>query len=258
MMDPQSNFKTNHGQFPTELLLSIFIYIDGLTLTSCKQVCRHWSQVITHYDDLIWSNACHRDFEPKSRRFWSLQFPPPVRKRQWQDMYRITKNWYNGYAKGNYITVKPTSDLEACTVIGTPQEQGLYTTLTLAHDGRVIRSNPNYNSRIQQHQQQQQRQQRQSLMVQSPLSPQQKFFLDASSNHLARWTADDATNSLSIVCHYTDPSSKWLVTGGLNGAVSVWDLETKTLVRVWHGHRGRVLCINMNNEGKSIVLKRLY
>lgn len=245
-----SNAKAKHphnpGHFPTELLLSIFIYLDGLTLTSCKQVCRHWSQVITHYDDLIWPNACYRDFQPKNCRFWSLQFPPPSRKRQWQDMYRITKNWYNGFGKGNYVEVKPNSNLEACTVIGTPQEQGLYTTLTLAHDGRVIRSNPNYNSRVQQ----QQHQQRQCLMVQSPLSPQQKFFLDASSSHLPGWTAADANNSLSIVCHYTDPSSKWLVTGGLNGTISVWDLETKTLVRVWHGHRGRVLCISMNNEGK--------
>lgn len=255
MSNSKTNHSQNHGQFPTELLLSIFIYLDGLTLTSCKQVCRQWSQVITHYDDLIWLNACYRDFQPNNRRFWSLKFPPPSHKRQWQDMYRITKNWYNGFAKGSFITVKPTSNLDACAVIGTPQEQGSYTTLTLAHDGRVIRSNPNYNSRMQQ----QQQLQRQSLMVQSPLSPKQRFFLDASTrSHLPGWVNADATNSLSIMCHYTDPSSKWLVTGGLNGTVSVWDLETKTLVRVWHGHRGRVLCVSMDNGGKQKSIAKIF
>ena len=52
----------DNGPFPAELLLSIFIYLDGATLTSCGQVCRQWAQVITHYDELIWPNACHRDF----------------------------------------------------------------------------------------------------------------------------------------------------------------------------------------------------
>ncbi|CAO3652919.1 unnamed protein product [Mucor hiemalis] len=190
-----------------------------------------------------WPHACHHDFERSNgRRFWSLQFPSPSsfkvkNKRTWQDMYRITRNWYNGYVKAFYTTVSiEPSKLQACTVIGAPQEQGMFTSLTLAHDGRVVRSNPNYHTPSGS----------QTLIIQSPQT-KQKFFLDsAAAATTPDWT--ETTTAHSIVCHYTDPSSKWLVTGGLNGTVSVWDLTTKKLTKTWHGHRGRVLCISMSGE----------
>ncbi|KAL7310559.1 hypothetical protein PS15m_010046 [Mucor circinelloides] len=233
-----------NGPFPPELLLSIFAYLDGTTLTSCSQVCRQWAQVIAHYDELIWPNACHRDFERASaRRWWSLQFPAPKahkNQRTWQDMYRITRNWYNGHCvKGFYPNVSDATSMRAlpCTVIGAPQEQGMFTSLTIANDGRIVRSNPNYHGPSGS----------QSLIIQSPQT-KQRFFLDntAATSEIPGWP--EAARSHSIVCHYTQSNSKWLVTGGLNGTVAVWNLETKALVRMWQGHRGRVLCISMNDD----------
>lgn len=223
-----------NGPFPTELLVSIFIYLDGPTLSSCSRVCHQWSNVLIQFDQEIWPHACHRDFvRQNARRFWSLQFPEPTpSKRSWQDMYRITRNWYTGHVKGYYPTVATHSPRQPCVVVGSPQEQGMFTCLTLANEGRVIRSNPNYHSPNGS----------QSLMIQSPQT-KHRSFLDAVSALPGPETAH------SIVCHYTHPNSKWLVTGGLNGTVAVWDLTTKALVKMWHGHRGRVLCITMNDEG---------
>ncbi|KAI8636075.1 WD40-repeat-containing domain protein [Parasitella parasitica] len=232
------------GPFPTELLLSIFIHLDGITLTSCSQVCRQWAQFIAHYDELIWPNACLRDFEKTgTRRFWSLQFPTPrlfKNRRTWQDMYRITRNWYTGQCVKGFHPKSvdaATINTSPCTVIGAPQEQGMFTNLTLANDGRVVRTNPNYRNPAGS----------QSLVIQSPQT-KQRFFLDtgAAASDIPGWP--DAASSHSIVCHYTQPNSKWLVTGGLNGTVALWDLETKALIRMWHGHRGRVLCISMNDD----------
>ncbi|CEP16345.1 hypothetical protein [Parasitella parasitica] len=232
------------GPFPTELLLSIFIYLDGITLTSCSQVCRQWAQVIAYYDELIWPNVCLRDFKKTSiRRFWSPQFPTPrfcKNQRSWQDMYRITRNWYTGQCvKGVYPKAVDDATFNAspCTVIGAPQEQGMFTNLTLANDGRVVRSNPNYRNPAGS----------QSLVIQSPQTKQQFFLNDgAAVSNLPGWP--DAARSHSIVCHCTQPNSKWLATGGLDGSVAVWNLETKASVRMWHGHRGRVLCISMNDD----------
>lgn len=235
-----------NGPFPAELLVSIFIHLNGQTLATCNQVCRQWNRIIEQFDQVIWPHACRHDFEcstGRTRRFWSLQFPSPSsssssflktarNKRTWQDMYRMTRNWYTGNVKAFYPLVSAEPCGKACTVIGAPQEQGMFTSLTLAYDGRVVRSNPNYHTPSGS----------QTIIIQSPQT-KQKFFLDsATSSH-------DNTRSQSIVCHYTDPSSKWLVTGGLNGTVAVWDLTTKKLVRTWQGHRGRVLCISMSGEG---------
>ncbi|KAI7905063.1 WD40-repeat-containing domain protein [Cokeromyces recurvatus] len=250
----ECNQQDNNRLFPTELLLCIFSYLDGITLNSCKQVCRHWLRVILHYDDVIWPNVCHRDFEKfNTRRFWSLQFPIPSsnkgicnkNQRSWQDMYRITKNWYNGYAKGFYPSVVTNSSssinnklVSCCTVIGTPQEQGMFTNLTVSPHAQIIRSNPNYHHPMTGSQ---------SLIIQSPRTKERFFFEATTTTSIPNnWT--EAINVHSIVCHYTHPSSKWLATGGLDGTVAIWDLSTKSLVRIWHGHRGRTLCISMNND----------
>ncbi|KAI8094930.1 WD40-repeat-containing domain protein [Gilbertella persicaria] len=226
----------SNGPFPTELLLAVFSYLDGPTLVNCSQVCKAWSTLIVHYDDLIWPNACGRDFE-SPRRFWSLQFPKPQYHYRWQDMYRITKNWYTGHCKGFYPTLRSTREGHASTVIGAPQEQGMFTSLSLSLEGRVIRSNPNYHSPSHPS----------SLMIQSPHNNYCFSFLDPQLDQpIPGWT--DPIRSHAIVCHYSHTSSPWLVTGGLNGTVAVWDLKTKKLARMWHGHRGRVLCIHMNED----------
>lgn len=248
--------KHHNGPFPPELLVNIFIYLDGPSLSCCSQVCSQWHMVISQFDHEIWPFACRRDFETVStRRFWSLQFPEPPsscsskqKRRTWQDMYRITRNWYTGLVSGFYpdvVTSEVVATGSACAVIGAPQEQGMFTSLTLANDGRVIRSNPNYHSPNGQ-----------SLMIQSPQT-KQRFFLHQQGvtqqqqqiNRLENNTTHRQQQQHSIVCHYTHPNSKWLVTGGLNGTVAIWDLNTKSLVRMWPGHRGRVLCISMNDQG---------
>jgi WD40 repeat protein len=254
-MEASTSPTKSNGPFPTELLVNIFIYLDGPTLSSCSQVCTLWHSVISEFDSEIWPFACRRDFESSpftsrsrsSSRFWSLQFPmvSPKGNRSWQDMYRITRNWYTGLVQGFYPSVledQLESRKSACAVIGVPQEQGMFTSLTLANDGRVIRSNPNYHGPTGSS----------SLVIQSPQT-KQRFFLNTSSapnDHQPQQIVEAVTTRThSIVCHHTHPNSKWLVTGGLNGTVAVWDLTTKSLVKMWPGHRGRVLCISMNDEG---------
>lgn len=232
------------ASLPTEILSNIFSYLDGKSLVECKRTCAHWNNLITWYDDVVWPNACQFDFEKVNqynRRFWSLQFPQPTslisNQPTWQDMYRITFNWYHGYAKGAYAEPRssPTSSSPrlACTVIGAPQEQGMFTTLTLSHEKQVVRSNPNYHLH----------QNKGSIMIQSPQTNQVSYLEIETPTH-------------SVVCHYTHPSSNHLVTGALNGTVGVWNLATKAPVRMWQGHRGRVLCISMNEQGNKT--KRLF
>jgi WD40 repeat protein len=52
-----------------------------------------------------------------------------------------------------------------------------------------------------------------------------------------------------IVCHYSDPTSDWIVTGGLDGTVSLWSEPQRCVTKSWRGHRGRVLSVSMNDEG---------
>lgn len=207
--------------FPIEILLNIFSYLDGKTLITCKKTCKHWNDLIDCYDDIIWPNACHVDFTHSAvNRFWSLQFPKPTTT--WQDMYRTTFNWYRGYTKGFYPTTTTDTTKHPCNVIGTPQEHSMFTNLSLSNDERIIRSNPNYGH----------------LLIQSPQTKQTSILAFSS-------------NMPEIVCHYSLPTSPYLVTGAANGTVVVWNLDTKSLVRMWQGHRGRVLCVSMNDEGKD-------
>lgn len=226
---------------PTELLISIFAYLDGKTLATCSSVCRLWYCALAHSDELIWPNACHGDFLTK-KKFWSLHFPDPVSVKNivktnnsWQRMYRVTRNWYQGNCIGYYPRISTeTKGKTACFVVGDLQEQSMFTTLTITYDGSVVRSNPNYQGASQQ-----------SLIIQSPHT-KEKQHIQWSNIQLPGWP--DAASSHSIVCHHSLPSSKWLVTGALNGTVAVWDLEKKSLVKMWHAHRGRVLSISMNDK----------
>ncbi|KAI8970190.1 WD40-repeat-containing domain protein [Mycotypha africana] len=255
---PLPTEKGVNGPFPVELLLSVFTYLDGITLSTCSEVCRQWYQLIHHYDDLIWPHACRRDFEGVTiRRFWSLQFPDPAtstmlaNKRTWQDMYRISRNWYTGHCKAYYPRINTarsnknsscnSSSLTPCTVIGSPQEQGMFTTLTLSLNGKIIRSNPNYHHH---HSNRHHQRPHPNLMIQSPYT-HEKSFLQPMTNNLE----EQQHPFHSIVCHYTCPTSNLLVTGELNGTVAVWDLFTKKLIRRWtNGHRGRVLCVSINQQ----------
>ncbi|KAI9256934.1 WD40-repeat-containing domain protein [Sporodiniella umbellata] len=239
------NSTARHYHFPTELLISIFAHLDGKSLSECSQVNRQWYSALSHFDDLIWANACRGDFQAKAkRRFWSLYFPEPGRVNKWiktqpsswQRMYRITRNWYQGNCVGYYprMDTTPSERTTASVVIGDLQEQGMPTSFTLQHNGSVIRSNPNYQTAFQQ-----------SLMLQSPLT-KHMHPIQWSSVQLPGWP--DAAASHHVVCHYSLPHAPWLVTGALNGTVAVWNMETKALVRMWHAHRGRVLSVTMNDE----------
>ncbi|KAI8379359.1 WD40-repeat-containing domain protein [Radiomyces spectabilis] len=239
----------SNSPLPTELLLAIFLHLDGATLATCATVCRHWALVVNHYDDPIWRTMASRDFQKGIRRFWSLQFPDPrihndigspVAKeklwRTWQDMYRITRNWYNGNCFGYAPAIVERSQLPPQSfpyaVVGSLQEQTFFTDLTVAASGLIVRSNPTYRNTQGLH----------SLILQDPRTLEETYFdpilRDVSSSN----------DIHAIVCQYTHPTSKWLVTGGLDGSVALWNMNTKKLARLWHGHRGRVLCVSMNDK----------
>jgi WD40 repeat protein len=150
-------------------------------------------------------------------------------------MYRTTHNWYRGHCRAYYPEIRAKCG-KACLVVGAVQEQGMPTALTVSNDHRIIRSNPTYHHPSG----------AQRLVIQSPMDPFTRFFLEET------WIPQNADPGLrTIVCHYSHPDLHYLATGSLNGTVSVWDLQQKKLVRVWHGHRGRVLCISMNDQGKK-------
>ncbi|KAI8994981.1 WD40-repeat-containing domain protein [Pilobolus umbonatus] len=238
MKDRLNEIHRDNGLFPAELLLSIFTYLDGSTLAKCTQVCKKWAIIISYYDDVIWPNICHRDYEAANKRFWSFQFPsPPLynrEKRTWQDMYRITRNWYTGLCKGYYPPLNNNHLAFPSVVIGSPQEHGVVTDITLTYKGQLIRYNPSYHDSIG----------LQRLVIQDPIT-RQRSFLDTQSNN-DEW--HELARHHTILCHYTHCSTKWMATGALNGTVAIWDLSKMELVRIWQGHRGRVLCVSMNDE----------
>ncbi|KAI9498400.1 WD40-repeat-containing domain protein [Zychaea mexicana] len=237
-------------RFPTELLLAVFIHLDGSTLASCAAVCREWHSIINNsYDDVIWKSCSLSDFHKQktaTRRFWSLHFPNPQHynplthryKRTWQDMYRITKNWFTGNCYGSFPKITTTTLMASSllddramlspqVVVGIPQEHTFATTLTMTSSGHIIRSNPTYRRPDGP----------QCLIIQSPWTREYEY-LDETEEHRMH----------TVFCHYTHLSSKWLVTGSLDGTVALWDTVEKRMLRSWEGHRGRVLCVAMNNQ----------
>lgn len=260
---------------PSELLLTIFSYADGPTLARCHQVCKHWANLINHYDSLVWRYCCQHDFQRgMKRRFWSLDFPDPTqidkalfntRSSQvnhqhhqgndntnqdynndsppiirWQDLYRITTYWTLGQCQATFLnsssnhhyqnTLSKTS--KPCLVIGSTQENNFLTTFTTTASGRLIRSNPTYkgsngHQRLKLHH-----------ILKKDKEAMHYDYIEDRFNH-------------GIVCHYSDPTSHWIVTGGLDGSVSLWDEVSLSLKKIWNGHRGRVLCVSMNDQGKD-------
>ncbi|KAI7872970.1 WD40-repeat-containing domain protein [Spinellus fusiger] len=244
------------GTPPTanELLLAIFVHLDGTTLTQCSLVCRQWHAVIQHYDALIWSQCSQRDFGKGTlHRFWSLKFPDPrtynamrasllpvtpspplpyLLKRTWQDMYRITRNWHTGYCQAYFpdTQTEPISGQWASCAVGYPKEASLFTNVTISQGGCIVKSNPLYhNPQGTLH----------SLILLHPTTGEHSYL---------KSTQDTERNQHSILCHYSHPSSPWLVTGSMHGSVGLWDVKTHQLVCMWHGHRGRVLCVSMNDK----------
>ncbi|KAI9264259.1 WD40-repeat-containing domain protein [Phascolomyces articulosus] len=228
---------TDHRRpLPTELLLSTFIHLDGSTLTSCAAVCREWYSIINSYDDIIWKACSLSDFQKRktTRRFWSLHFPDPQHntqrtpKRTWQDMYRITKNWFTGNCHGSFPVMNTAIDLRLLpqVVVGIPQEHTFATTLTMTSAGHIIRSNPTYRRPEGQ----------QCLMIQS------------SWSHENEYLNETERRMHTVFCHFSHIGSKWLVTGSLDGTVALWDTVEKRMIRLWEGHRGRVLCVAMNDQ----------
>ncbi|KAG2218750.1 hypothetical protein INT45_003068 [Circinella minor] len=240
--------RTSTDPLPTELLLSIFIHLDDSTLASCTTVCREWHFIINTYDDIIWKTCSLRDFHKRkpTRRFWSLHFPDPEqynhfgldlkqhenqKKRTWQDMYRITKNWFNGNCHGSFPTIIDSTrsiikGARPQVVVGIPQEHTFSTTLTVTSTGHIIRSNPTYRRPDGQ----------QCLIIQSPSSKELEYLNETERR------------SHTVFCHYSHIASNWLVTGSLDGTVALWDTAEKCMVRLWEGHRGRVLCVAMNDQ----------
>lgn len=255
---PCSSFRDKHARdpprFPTELLLAIFIHLDGPTLASCAAVCRQWSAVVRDYDDVIWKACAQRDFQPGNpRRFWLLHFPQPdihnrigserrkkrSLRRSWQDMYRITRNWFTGGCIGYFPTVIAATAVDddrfPHAIVGTPQEHTFFTTLTATSTGHIVRSNPTYRR---------------------PGGPQALILEDPWTRTIEYLDgALEPGRMHTIFCHYSHPSSQWVVTGSLDGSVALWNVPDRKRVRLWNGHRGRVLCVAMNAEGKNKLPK---
>ncbi|KAI9312420.1 WD40-repeat-containing domain protein [Dichotomocladium elegans] len=262
---PQSD-RIEDRRFPTELLIAIFVHLDGPALVECSAVCRHWYAVVNSYDDLVWAPCAHRDFQTgNKRRFWSLRFPDPhvcnaigrslddrnesqqhhqQRKlRSWQDMYRITRNWFQGNCQGFFPTVKSKagvceSKMWPQVVVGTPQMHTFFTTLTVTSTGYIIRSNPTYRRPDRPH----------SIKIQSPWT-HQMHYLDQPQTTTRDGEQQQPGSAIhTVFCHYSHPSSNWLVTGSLDGTVALWDVAKQQMVNLWDGHRGRVLCVGMNED----------
>ncbi|KAI8096499.1 WD40-repeat-containing domain protein [Halteromyces radiatus] len=229
---------------PSELVLSILSYCDGSTLATCQQVCRHWQTLIDHYDALVWSPCCERDFQKGlRRRFWSLDFPDPQMvdaamlssyakpSTLWQSLYRITKHWSLGQCTTSFLTnyTLRQQKRRPCVVVGTTQEYNFFTSLSVAQSGHIVRSNPMYKGTTEG---------RQAMIVHASF--------DQDPTLSSFYLEDDALHG--IVCHYSHPASPWIVTGGLDGTVSLWNEPERCVARTWQGHRGRVLCVSMNDQ----------
>ncbi|CAO3635688.1 unnamed protein product [Cunninghamella blakesleeana] len=214
--------------------------------------------------------CCQHDFQRGfRRRFWSLDFPDPyqvdkalliqqpinnhdknmddniIPSVRWQDLYRITKYWSSGQCKASILNRindnhhhQPIDNLSSlttskpCLVIGSTHEYSYLTNFTITASGHIIRSNPMYKGPNG----------RQCLKI--------HHVMDIKNQHQNKLTFQYLEDHLShgIVCHYSDSKSNWIVTGGLNGTVSLWDESTLCLKRTWEGHRGRVLCVSMNDK----------
>ncbi|KAI9019421.1 WD40-repeat-containing domain protein [Phycomyces nitens] len=242
--------------FPTELLLNIFTNLNGTTLAHCTLVCRQWRAVIQHYDDLIWRIISLRDYEDNILSlFWSLRFPdphvansigvpskhsPPNRtlKRSWQDMYRITKNWHTGHCQAYFPEIKaPLAGQWISGVVGYPREASCFSMINISSTGSLVRSNPVYRNPIGPPH---------SLIMTDPHTCQTTFLKSVDDASTPGLITEGRRHI--ILCHSTLPSSKWIVTGGLDGSVALWDSGTRMLAWMWHGHRGRVLCVSMNDK----------
>ncbi|SAM01507.1 hypothetical protein [Absidia glauca] len=220
---------------------------------TCQQVCRQWYHLIDHYDSLVWPPCCKRDFQKGiRRRFWSLDFPNPQRVNTamlsstswlgakhsptlWRSLYRFTKCWSLGLCTATFLadTNSPLQLERPCVVVGTTQEHQFFTTLSVTRSGHIVRSNPTYKSGNQG---------RQAMVVHTTMAGH----IGDGDSLPFYYLEDDELHG--IVCHYSDPTSDWIVTGGLDGTVSLWSEPQRCVTKSWRGHRGRVLSVSMNDE----------
>ncbi|KAI8071379.1 WD40-repeat-containing domain protein [Gongronella butleri] len=230
---------------PSELLLYVFTFCDGETLLVCRETCTLYKRLIDHYDALVWAPCSQHDFQKGlRRRFWALDFPHPQlvdrillrplstaakesthAPSRWQDLYRNQLAWQKGHCQARYVSPDASSleqhDRPPSLVVGSLQEQHFFTSLAVTKGGAIVRSNPTYKSNANQ----------QAMIRQMA--------------HQWRYMEDTALHG--IVCHYAHPSSPYIVTGGVDGTVSLWH-EHDDCLNSWQAHRGRVLCVSMNDQ----------
>lgn len=232
------------AQVPIEIQVAIFQYLDGRSLGQCLKVCRHWYRIIHEFQDLIWALTASTDFDYEGiSRFWRLSMQNPRSfndigsfrgvKRTWADVYRINTNWYKGNCDAYFPTPLERSSIPKAphAVVGIPQE-GLYgTMLHLGPGGRVARYNPVY--RNAEHDESEARDHTVTIL-QNPETGDVSII--------------NSKQNVGISSQFTHPLLDYMITGDIDGNVTLRDLEKQEDIITWSGHRGRVLCVSMNEN----------
>ncbi|KAH8552833.1 WD40-repeat-containing domain protein [Umbelopsis sp. PMI_123] len=231
-------------QIPVEIHVAIFRYLDGRSLTQSQQVCQHWYRIIHQYEELIWGSTAKTDFEFEGiSRFWQLQMQHPrnfndigsfrALKRTWADSYRISTNWYSGNCHGYFPETIETNSMSKRphAIVGIPQEGLFSTALNVVPGGQILRYNPIYRTPGSEGEEA-----RNSTVaiLQCPNS--------------GKTSVLDSEPFAGISTLYTHPLLNYMVTGDIHGNVSLRDLSEQGDVITWTGHRGRVLCVSMNEN----------
>ncbi|OZJ02655.1 hypothetical protein BZG36_04412 [Bifiguratus adelaidae] len=137
-------------------------------------------------------------------------------------------NWYNARFTMSQITADKGSISEWQTkspqcIVGSLTENHYGTVITPCKDALVIRSNPFYRLENNPHQ---------ILLIE----------------HTQTGRTSTFEHPGGVTCHHSQAQSPFLVTGSLEGRVRLWHVPKGELVEEWAAHRGRVLCVALNEE----------
>jgi WD40 repeat protein len=72
------------------------------------------------------------------------------------------------------------------------------------------------------------------------------------------WTLETRRHRSAIWCHALSPDGRTLATGGLDGTVRLWDVETGRLVRALVGHNSYVSGLDWSPDGSTLASAGTY
>ena len=97
-----------------------------------------------------------------------------------------------------------------------------------------------------------------TIVLRDPLSTRALVTKPLPITAVLSWSLETRRHRGSIWCHALSPDGRLLATGGLDGTVRLWDVETGRLVRALIGHNSYVSGLDWSPDGNTLASAGTY